>query len=289
MNHQASHHGGGRRPQPTTLAGLFPARLIDVFDGRVLHRLPRRRMGHRQGGAHLLFQVGYRSQANRQAHNGFDQFLDATLADMGAAAQIRHQRGQLRSVGVGTHVVGNFGPGDGAAATTGAAVGLVFGDFDRPRRQLGYLMPNRLRIISRRLGGQGSLTVSTPSGNKVDDFFELVGRPAQPQIPGMAGLPTRLTAGGFFDDRLGRVRWVGRRRQRGIGGIDAQARLEFAHQGLQLGHTALQLPTALTFRLWHSQSLAEARRHSCASFYRVNGYSNSSSDSGKASGHRPET
>jgi hypothetical protein len=35
----------------------------------------------------------------------------------------------------------------------------------------------------------------------------------------------------------------------------------------------LQFTTAWTFWLWHSQTLAQARRHSCASFYRVNGYS----------------
>src|SRR5260370_13820765 len=56
MNDKARHGPGGRRPQPTALAGLFPAGLINVLAQGVPHCLPRRGMALRRAHAHLLFE-----------------------------------------------------------------------------------------------------------------------------------------------------------------------------------------------------------------------------------------
>lgn len=56
----------------------------------------------------------------------------------------------------------------------------------------------------------------------------------------MTALAARLAPAGLFDDRLGSRRRVSTRRQRGVGGVGAEAGLEIADECLQFGDAAFQ-------------------------------------------------
>ena len=69
----------------------------------------------------------------------------------------------------------------------------------------------------------------------------------------MSRLATGLASGGRFNHGLASGGRIGRGRQRGVGGVDAEALLQFGHLMLQLGDLLLQssnqdipITTALT-------------------------------------------
>src|SRR5438093_12846581 len=87
----------------------------------------------------------------------------------------------------------------------------------------------------------------------------------------MPRLATRLAPGRGFDHWLGSGGRVGRGGQGGVGGILAEAGLQVADDGAQVGHLAFQrrdacvaLPTTRTTRLGHSFRLHSQAARSCA-------------------------
>src|SRR5262249_7259599 len=111
-------------------------------------------------------------------------------------------------------------------ATSGASteMPLKLGDFGGQRRQLGDLMPGRLRIVWAGLLGPPRLALGALFGNQTDDLVDPFGRKALLQMRGMAWLAARLAAGRLF---VGSGRQLGWRTWR-------RGRLELVHQVAQL-------------------------------------------------------
>ncbi len=107
----------------------------------------------------------------------------------------------------------------------------------------------------------------------MDNFMKAFGRPTKRERARMAGLGAPLSAGGFLDDRLGRLRGIGGWGQGGVGGILSESFFKLAQAGFQQGHALLQLSdqeiTLLTTRAErriHVANIAKRREISCASF-----------------------
>ena len=130
--------------------------------------------------------------------------------------------------------------GDGRAghhATTRASprVASMFGDDHRRLGDLGELVPGRLGIAGRRLMGQGRAAGGAALGDVIDDRVDSLRRQATAEGARMAGLPAPLPPGPRLDDRPGGAQWIGRGRDRGIGGILIKPKPKFVNEGFQLG------------------------------------------------------
>src|SRR5271156_5174502 len=84
----------------------------------------------------------------------------------------------------------------------------------------------------------------------------------------MSGLSAGLAAGRLFGRWLGSVRWIGRRRNRGVGCIPPGALAKFADLSLerielffQVGNASVALPATGTHRCSHRSTSRRDARH----------------------------
>ncbi len=70
VDQEGGYRVRGRHPQPTELAGLLPAGLVDVLDRRLPGGRQRLGVGRGQGGAHLRLQVADGAQGQRHLEDG---------------------------------------------------------------------------------------------------------------------------------------------------------------------------------------------------------------------------
>src|SRR3990172_6625108 len=121
-NLETSRRWRSRQPQPPFLIRLTPAGFVGVLDRGNANRLLRFVIRLTQRGGRLLFQVGDRSQGQRNLEYRFDELFDDPLGPATKDAPIRHQRRKIRPEGVGANVRRNLGPSAMTAVRTMTAV-----------------------------------------------------------------------------------------------------------------------------------------------------------------------
>ena len=213
--------------------------------------------------------VPYRAQGDGNFEDRLDELLDAALAGMQDAAQIRHGYRQPRTTDVCTDVVGNLGPGDVTAVAAGAAMRLVLGHVHGKLRQLDNLMPARLRVIRPRQLRQVVITDFAHIGHVVlDRLGQAFRRQTLAQVGVMSGLATGLAARRLLANGRRRLRRIGRWRHRRVGRIPVKTRFQFANARLQFLDPLEQQATSWTARLIHAEMVAKGAAGSCASLGR---------------------
>lgn len=96
---------------------------------------------------------------------------------------------------------------------------LVFGDDGGDLGKFGVLVPAGFGIVGAGLFRQRRLAVLASDRHKGDDVLDAFGRQALAAAARMSGLSPGLSAARFLGDRLGGVRRIGGRRNRGVGRI----------------------------------------------------------------------
>ncbi|HLC01933.1 MAG TPA: hypothetical protein VJK02_02765, partial [Anaerolineales bacterium] len=131
-------------------------------------------------------------------------------------AHIRHQRGQIRPETVGANARWNLDPSAMTAVRTMTAVRQMFHDQGGRQRRLGRLVPGRFGIIVLRGLGQRSLASLADGWPVMHHLLDAIGRKASAGMTRMSRLSARLAPGRRFAGTLGRLRWIARRRTRGV-------------------------------------------------------------------------
>src|SRR5262249_18524052 len=72
-------------------------------------------------------------------------------------------------------------------------------------------------------------------GDVIDDALDPLRGQSAAEMAGVAGLAAPPAAGSGLDDRLGGAGGIGRRWERGIGGILIESESQFVDEGLELG------------------------------------------------------
>ena len=158
---------------------------------------------------------------------------------------------------------------DFAAARTGAAMPLIFGDDGGELGQLGHLMPRRRRIERPRFLRQGRLAMTARRRHVLHEFVDALRRQQHLQMRRMPRLTARFLASWLLGRPLGQRRCRPWRRRR-LGQV-VQPRLQLGHLGFQDGQASIPLTTTWTFGLIHAARLLTAPPSRCASFY-LNGH-----------------
>jgi hypothetical protein len=108
---------------------------------------------------------------------------------------------------------------------------LVLGHLHRHRRQLHELVPERRRVRGGGLRRQVVLTGRAGRGPVIHGRFgEAFRRQAAAQVGGVSRLAAGFTAGRLLAHGRQCLRRIGRRRQRRVGSVLTQARLQLTHQ-----------------------------------------------------------
>ena len=110
----------------------------------------------------------------------------------------------------------------------------MFGNLGGQFGQVGDLMPGGPGVMGLGVGGQVGLTMGAYGRHIRHDRVDPLGRKTTTKMPGMSGLPTGLTSGRTFVHGLRSIQGVGRRRYRGVGGVQVQLLLEL-RTAVQLG------------------------------------------------------
>jgi site-specific DNA recombinase len=257
VDHERHHARRRRAPQPAQPPPQFPTGLVGVLHGGRPHGRHRLLVRGRQGGAHLLLQVGHRAQGDRRVEQVGGDLFHAALADAVAAGQIRQRRRQPGPDALGQQFAGDRCVRHGPTTRTGARVSLVFRDLGDDRRHVDDLMPGRRRVGGSGLCRQGRLAAAAPFGHELEGGLHPLGRQQLLQMGRVPGLPAGPTPRLLLDDGLGRPRRIGRGREGGVGGIGVQARLQVAHPLLQLGDHLHQRLALRTARLPHASSVGK--------------------------------
>jgi hypothetical protein len=95
----------------------------------------------------------------------------------------------------------------------------MFGDNGRHDRKFSDLMPANFMIIGTRFAGQGFVATIAGFRSMNNDFVDASLMQANSMMPAMPCLATAFATGGRFDDRLGSVERIGRRRRGAIGRV----------------------------------------------------------------------
>src|ERR1039457_914983 len=193
-----------------------------MLDGSLLHSFLGFGVSGLSGSAHFLFEVGDGTQRYRHLANRFADFLDATFADVRAAAKVAQGRAQPWTNGVTTEFLGDLLAIDVAAASTGACVPLVLGDDGRRFGKFGILVPGGLGIVGSGFFRQRRFTVFAEEGHKGNRMLDTFGWQAKALMAFMSRLAAAFAAGGFLGGWLGGVRRVGGGWNRGVGRNDPE-------------------------------------------------------------------
>ena len=131
------------------------------------------------------------------------------------------------------HPAGKLGPRPAGACGAAHSMQPVLGHPDCDRRQLGDLVPRRLRRLDQLpLGEQARAGLAAP-GPLLDDLIDLLGR-KQPAVPALVpGLAAPLATRPPPARPRRRPRWVLRRRQRRVPRTPAQPPLQLGHPSLE--------------------------------------------------------
>jgi hypothetical protein len=267
MDGEDDDPSGGGRPEPTLLAVLFPAGLVDMLDGGGGDRGFGLLMDRGQGGTGFLFQVGDRPQSDRRIEELVGDFLNAPFADAVTAGEVREGGGQCRADAVGTHLGGNGGVRDLTAARAGSGMSLIFGDDGHDRRKFGDLMPRRRRIERPGLLRQRRSTTAALRGNERDNVRDAFEGQERLEMRRMSGLSARLATGGFLVGS-GRLRILRSRRLGRSEPIQQIADDPFQRDDprFEFGDAKIALATSGTIRWLHAVTLDEGGPRSCARF-----------------------
>ncbi len=268
---KADHQRRSRTPQPALGTRLFPAGLIDVLGLGLPHRLLGLGVGRGQSRAHFLLKVAYRAQGDRRAQDRLDKLLDAPLADVQHAAEVRQGGRQPGTTTVGTDLVGNLGPGDMTTIRAGAAMSLVFDYLHRNLRQLHDLVPVGLRIVGS--GQRGQWVVVAGSRRRLclvmhgSVRLDVPPAVARAQMGGVSRLATGFTPRAAFCGRAAvpaadsamavSTNWTHSGRS---------ARFEIANARLESGDVFQQFPASCAGWLVHVAMLSCPDSRSRASF-----------------------
>jgi hypothetical protein len=195
--------------------------------------------------------VPHRAQRQRHAEDILGQLLQAALAEVVAAAQIRQGGGEARTDAVRLELGRYGGVVEGAAAGAGAEVTAVLGDLGGQRRHLGDLVPSGLGVVGCRPRGQQLVAAPTVVRDEVVDMLEALGWESPPEVGGVAQLSSGGASGGLLGGQLGGVERVGGGRDGGVGGVAAELRFQLADAVLrgvetlaQVGDDLITLPTS---------------------------------------------
>jgi hypothetical protein len=119
-------------------------------------------------------------------------------------------------------------------------VSLIFRNLGGQLRKLGELMPRGFGVVGLGLLGQGMAAASAGGRHEGDDLMQTLGRQALLQGRRMSGLGGGFFPGRLFDNRLGRLGWIGGGRQGRVGGVFAELFFEGTDALLQGGESLLQ-------------------------------------------------
>ena len=117
---------------------------------------------------------------------------------------------------------------------------LVLGDKGYDRGQRDHREAGRLGVVGTSLRGQRGVTVRTRLGHEGNDFLDPFGGQQDFQAGGMTPLTAGLALGLLLDDGLGGMERIGRGRDRGVGGILAEAGLQVKDTRLLGGDLLLE-------------------------------------------------
>ena len=182
---------------------------------------------------------------------------------------------------------GNLGPSAMAARGTTAPMRLMLRNHRRCQRHFHHLMPRRFGIAGLGRLRQRSLATLTRGGPIVHGLVDPTEWKTSARMTRMTGLSARFAPGRRFAWTLGRLRWIARRRPRGVRRVLLELRFEVPNALLQLGDSGLKrrphlpddfipLPTPRTLRLRrHLYFIGPAPRYTTRESGGVNGYRNS--------------
>jgi hypothetical protein len=149
--------------------------------------------------------------------------------------EVGYHGGQAWPNRVGADFWGNRGAVEVAVALASAGMRLMFGNLAGQFGQVGDLMLNRSGVMRPGVGGHVGVTMGAYSRHIRHDRVDPLGRKTTTKMPGMSDLPTELASSRTFVHRLRSIQGVGRRRYRGVGGVQVQLLLEFAHKLFEFG------------------------------------------------------
>lgn len=273
VNDEGGHGLRGGDPQPTTLAGLFPAGFVDVLDGRLANRFEGLFVGRRESVAHLLFHRRDGAQRQGSVEDVGADFFQAAFADVMTAGQIGQRRGQPWSATVSPQLGGNRGFGDFAAAWAGSTVPLIFGDDRGEFGQLGDLMSARSRIVWAKVAWQRRVTRAASLRQEHEDLMNAFGRKQLFQVRRMPRLSAWFSTRRLLLHRRRSAWRIGRRRNGRVLGIGVQSLFERRHAPQQIGNDRVTPPTSWAFGsirrnvlAIHADMLPNRDSCSCAAF-----------------------
>ena len=184
---------------------------------------------------------------------------------------------------------GNLGPSAMAARGTTAPMRLMLRNHRRCQRHFHHLMPRRFGIAGLGRLRQRSLATLTRGGPIVHGLVDPTEWKTSARMTRMTGLSARFAPGRRFAWTLGRLRWIARRRPRGVRRVLLELRFEVPNALLQLGDSGLKrrphlpddfipLPTPRTLRLRrHLYFIGPAPRYTTRESGGVNGYHSTTS------------
>ena len=223
---------GEGAPECPVAAGGLPAGLVDVDDRGRLDPLLELRVGagERLPGAldDLVDRPGRELDAEQ---------LPGELGRVAARDTVpdreRHDRGLQPRPERRPRLAGKLGPRPGRALRAADTVQPMLGHPDRDRRQLGDLVPPRLRGVDELRLAEHVRARPAALGPMLDDLVDLLGRKQPSVLALMPGLATPPSTRPLPARPRRRRRRILRRRQRRVPRTPVQPPLELSHASLE--------------------------------------------------------
>ena len=175
--------------QPGTLRLFGPTGLVDVLNRLILDVTLCGLHGCGQRRTHLVFLGGDAAQTEVRVENRLQNLFHVAVTDAHPARQVAHRRLHPGTKTPRRHPGRKLGGGPGATHQTPQRVLAVLGHFRFDPRQVGYLTPHRLSVLTQ----QQRPALVTRRRLQVNHVLHLFDGNQFPPMSEVAHLPTGLT------------------------------------------------------------------------------------------------